>query len=146
MPRRCLIVEHHPYETGGGNQQMQFVLAHASEFWGNANRRIRLNVFMVRRSRRPTFIKNVRISGQYNNSTRRISGFNELGSLPTCYLFFEETGLSNEYNVWWDFHKRIVDERYTTEDWVQGRDSGHVGRRPGRWSVIVAGPIRRQRV
>ena len=36
MPRRCLIVERHDWETGGRRQQVQLPLATANKFVGSS--------------------------------------------------------------------------------------------------------------
>ena len=80
MPKRCLIVERHEWETGGRRQQVQLPLATANRFFGSGNNTlpIKVRVFLATGSKKPTFEKNVSISKTYANSkTRRINGFPE---------------------------------------------------------------------
>jgi hypothetical protein len=44
--RRCLIVERHAWETGGREQQLQFLLEEARAFFGPTERSIHIRVFM----------------------------------------------------------------------------------------------------
>lgn len=138
--RRCLIVERHSWETGGAQQQMQFVLETATMFFGpgDRDRRITVRVFLPPGAPAPAFQKDVVISREYANGTRRINGFPEMGAIPSAFVFFEETDTPGVYDVWWQSDKAIVAARFT--GWCQGRSSQH-GR--GRLSVVVAAPVPR---
>ncbi len=139
--RRCLIVERHEWETGGAQQQLQFVLEPARAFWGpgNADRHIEVRVFMPPEARAPAFTRRITISREYGQSgTRRTNRFREMGSLPTCFVFFEEIEMADVYDFWWQADKAIVAAQYT--GWVQGHRSQY-GR--GRLSVIVPAPVPR---
>ena len=137
---RCLIIERHAWETGGQQQQLQFVLETARKFFGRGdrNRRIYIRVFMPAYALRPAFEKNLSISREYNNGTRRTNGFSEMGSIPSSFIFFEETGEPNTYNVWWNTDKVMVTARYS--NWRQGRNTQY-GR--GRLSTIIPAPVSR---
>lgn len=138
--RRCLIVERHAWETGGRQQQLQFVLEAARTFWGpgNKDRSITIRLFLPASAKSPIATKDVVISQEYSNGTRRTNGFPEMGALETGFVFFEEAGPDNEYDVWWQADKAIVSARY--EKWFQGQRSQY-GR--GRLSVIVPAPVPR---
>lgn len=136
--RRCLIVERHTWETGGREQQLQFLLEEARAFFGPAERRIHIRVFMGIRLRDPTFEKTITVSREYSNGTRRTNGFPEMGSVPSSFVFFQETGDADTYDVWWQEDKAVVAARYP--NWSQGRNSQY-GR--GRLSVIVPAPVPR---
>ena len=138
--RRCLIVERHDWETGGGEQQLQFVLAPAAKFFGTgaSDRTIRVSVFLNPGLGVPSFTKNIVISREYANGTRRTNGFPEMGGIPSSFVFFEETNEAGVYDVWWLADKVPVAARYT---WgPRGRDTQY-GR--GRYSVVVDAPAPR---
>jgi len=136
MPRRCLIVERHKWETGTSQRQLQFVLETAQSFFGrgNADRQIRVRVFMPPDAPRPTFEKTITISREYPNGTRRTNGFPEMGTIPPSFVFFQETGQQGVYDVWWQTDTAIVAARY--RNWRQGRNTQY-GR--GRLSLIING-------
>lgn len=138
--RRCLIVERHDWETGGREQQIQFPLEVARQFFGPgiASRRITIRMFLPFGANTPTYEKQVSVSAEYQNGTRRLNGFNEIGSLPSCFIFLEETETPNVYDVWWVYDKAIVAARYN--DWQQAQSSQH-GR--GRLAIIVPAPVSR---
>lgn len=121
--RRCLIVERHEWETGGRQQQLQFVLETANGFFGNGtiDRTVRVRVFLTHVSQVPSFSKEIVISREYANGTRRTNAFPEMGSVPTSFVFFEETEVDDEYDVWWQQDKAIVASRFS--DWSRGRNS-----------------------
>jgi hypothetical protein len=138
--RRCLIVERHDWETGGRQQQLQFPLNIARDFFGAGRRRIHIRVFLTPSSANPTYEKDVTISATYAGSqTRRVNGFSEIGSLDPCFLFFEETNGPDTYDVWWQADKAIVAAHF--DDWAQGQNSQY-GR--GRLSIIVPAPVLRR--
>jgi len=136
--KRCLIVERHRWETGGGEQQVQLVLDVAARFFGpgTATRRINVRVFPERYGAEPRYEKEITISRTYQNETRRINGFSELGSLPQCFIFFEETELRDTYDVWWDPNIVLVAAKFSR--WIQARDSQY-GR--GRLTTILDAPV-----
>jgi hypothetical protein len=138
--RRCLITERHKWETGGKQQQLQFVLGTARAFFGpgNADRAIHVRVFLPARARRPAFEKDITISREYGNGTRRTNGFPEMGSVPTSFVFFEETDTPGVYDLWWQEDKAIVAAGY--RDWQQGQNS-QTGR--GRLATIVPARVPR---
>jgi len=88
--RRCLIVERHAWETGGHQQQLQFLLDEARAFFGPTERSIRVRVFMGA-TQKAVFEKTITISQEYSNGTRRTNGFPEMGSVPPSFVFFQET-------------------------------------------------------
>jgi hypothetical protein len=139
--RRCLIVERHEWETGGKQQQLQLVLEVAEEFFGKGDRdrTVHVRVFMPPWASRPAFQRSVVISRVYRNGTRRVNGFPELGKIPSCFVFFEETEKDAVYDVWWEFDKAIVAARF--RGWRQGKSTQY-GR--GRLSVIVSAPVERR--
>ena len=138
--RSCLIVERNNWETGGAQQQLQIPLMVAEMFFGpgNTRRRITIRLFLSVHSTVPALTKNITVSRTYQNGTRRINGFDEIGSIPSCFIFFEETTDSGVYDVWWNEDKAIVAARY--DHWEQGQNSQH-GR--GRLAIIVPSPVER---
>jgi hypothetical protein len=136
--RRCLIVERHAWETGGREQQLQFLLNEARDFFGRTERSIHVRVFLGGPSQDAAFEKAITISREYSNGTRRTNGFPEMGSVPSSFVFFQETQDADTYDVWWQEDKAIVAARY--DNWSQGRNSQY-GR--GRLSVIVPAPVPR---
>lgn len=138
--RRCLIVERHSWETGGAQQQLQFVLRDAARFFGpgRRDRQITLRIFLNPRIRQPSFVKDIVISREYANGTRRTNRFAEMGAIPSSFVFFEETHLPDTYDFWWIEDKAAIAAPYT--GWKRGRDTQH-GR--GRLSIIVDAPAPR---
>ena len=138
--RRCLIVERHDWETGGREQQLQFPLDVAQQFFGqgDVSRGITVRVFLTIEDPDPTYEKQVSVSMEYQNGTRRLNGFNEIGSLPSCFIFFEETGEPSVYDVWWDDDKAIVAAKYS--EWQQAQSSQY---NRGRLAIIVPAPVSR---
>ena len=138
---RCLIIERHEWETGGQQQQLQIPLGVASSFFGpeNCQRSITVRVFFRASAPTPTFERTITISKVYNNGTRRINGFAEIGGLGSCFIFFEETSDREVYNVWWEQDKAIIAARFNR--WQQASRSQY-GR--GRLAIIVPGPLPRQ--
>jgi hypothetical protein len=138
--RRCLIVERHDWETGGHQQQLQFLLNTARDFFGpgNRDRSISIRVFFPASATIPAFEKDITISRVYRNGTRRTNGFPEMGSVPPSFIFFEETNQNDTYDVWWIADKAIVAARF--HNWSQGQNTQH-GR--GRLSTIVIAPVPR---
>jgi len=134
---RCLIVERHSWETGGHQQQLQFLLKEASAFFGPTERSIRIRVFMGT-ARDAVFEKAITISREYSNGTRRTNGFPEMGSVPSSFVFFQESQDADTYDVSWQEDKAIVAARY--HNWSQGKNSQY-GR--GRLSTIVSAPVPR---
>jgi hypothetical protein len=143
MPNKnkCLIVERHGWETGGGEQQIQLPLNVAEQFFGSgatANP-ITVRVFLPSSASSPSFEKRVSVSKVYTNGTRRINGFAEIGDLGSCFIFFEETSVQGIYNVWWDMDKAIIAAKF--KKWEQAGNSQY-GR--GRLAIIVDAPVPRQ--
>jgi len=138
--RRCLIVERHEWETGGRQQQLQFVLRPAADFFGppTRDRTISIRLFVPGAARSPVVTRDIVISRLYANGTRRTNRFPEMGGFPAGFVFFEETGSDGTYDVWWQVDVAVVAARYT--GWSQGRNT-HYGR--GRLSVVVPAPVRR---
>lgn len=138
--RRCLIVERHDWETGSNQRQLQFVLSTARSFFGRGNidRQIQVRVFMPADAAQPSFQKTITISHEYTNGTRRTNGFPEMGTIPSSFVFFHETGQPGVYDLWWQRDKAIVAARY--QNWQQGLNTQH-GR--GRLSLIIDGPVPR---
>lgn len=139
--RRCLIIERHEWETGGRQQQLQIPLEVANRFFDSEenSRSVTVRFFLPSHSPSFAFEKTVSISMRYPNGTRRINGFEEIGSLPSCFIFFEETSETGVYNVWWDRDKAIIAARFNR--WQQARRSQY-GR--GRLAIIVPAPVPRQ--
>jgi len=139
--RKCLIVERHDWETGGREQQLQFVLAVAKQFFGSGaiSRNITVQVFVNPGLGAPSFTKNITISREYRNGTRRTNGFPEMGNVPSSFVFFEETAQAGVYDVWWLTDKVPIAAKYM--GWQRGKDSQH-GR--GRYSVVVNAPAPRR--
>ena len=138
--QRCLIIERHSWETGGAQQQLQIPLGIAEQFFGvgTASRRIRVRLFLSTQSTTPALTKQITISRTYQNGTRRVNGFDEIGGMPSCFIFFQETADTDVYDVWWRDDKAIVAARYP--GWQQGQSSQY-GR--GRLAIIVAAPVDR---
>jgi len=138
---RCLIVERHDWETGGHEQQLQIPLEVASSFFGPGDRArsITVKIFLPPSAASPAFEKIVSVSKEYQNGTRRINGFTEIGYLGSCFMFFEETPDIDVYNVWWEQDKAIVAARFNS--WQQASQSQY-GR--GRLAIIVPAPVPRQ--
>jgi len=137
---KCLIIERHDWETGGQQQQLQLVLETARRFFGRGDRdrRIHIRVFMPAIASHSAFEKDITISRVYGNRTRRTNGFPEMGSIPSSFVFFEEAGEQNTYNVWWITDKVMIAARYS--NWQQGRNTQY-GR--GRLSTIIPAPVSR---
>ena len=136
--RRCLIVERHTWETGGRQQQLQFLLKEARIFFGPNERSIHVRVFMGASSQAAAFEKTITISREYPNGTRRTNRFPEMGSVPSSFVSFQEIEAPDAYDVWWQEDKAVVAARY--RDWSQGKNSQY-GR--GRLSIIVPAPVPR---
>jgi hypothetical protein len=138
--RRCVIVERHEWETGAGQRQLQFVLDPARDFFGRGDRArsIRVRVFLPPDAGEPAFEQDITISQEYRNGTRRTNGFPQMGSVPSSFVFFEETGEPDVYDVWWQEDKAIVAAMYT--GWSQGLNTQY-GR--GRLSLVLAAPVPR---
>ena len=138
--RRCLIVERHDWETGGREQQLQIPLAVAEQFFGSggARQEITVRVFLSPSASTPGIVKQISISHTYGNNTRRVNGFVDVGLMPSCFLFFEETGTPNTYDVWHVIDKTIVAARIN--EWQQGGNSQY---RRGRLAAIVSAPVSR---
>ncbi len=134
--RRCLIIERHQWETGGAEQQLQFPLAVAKAFFGKGDTARAITVRI--RIGPTTIVKDITISKTYQNGTRRTNGFKEMGQFPAGFVFFQETGKPNEYDVWWQTDVAVVAARYP--DWKQGKNSQY-GR--GRLAIIVRAPVPR---
>jgi len=137
---RCLIVERHNWETGINQEQLQFVLDTANTFFGSGRlpRRIQVRIYLPANAANPISVKDISISREYSNGTRRTNGFSEMGSIPSSFVFFQETDQSGIYDFWWQTDKAIVAARFP--HWVQGRNNQY-GR--GRLSIIVNGPVPR---
>ena len=143
--RRCLIVERHDWETGGREQQLQFVLSTARQFFGpgNADRSIQVRLFIPPTASTAVVQHSITISHQYRNGTRRTNAFPEMGSVPSSFVFFEETGARGEYDVWWQEDKALVVARFRRANWTKGRNTQH-GR--GRLSTIVPASVVPRRI
>jgi hypothetical protein len=88
--RKCLIVERHEWETRARQQQLQFVLETAQQFFGpgNAERTIEVRVFLTPPAAKPTFTRQITISRKYSDATCRTNKFPEMGSFPSsCFCF-----------------------------------------------------------
>jgi hypothetical protein len=138
--RRCLIVERHAWETGGSQQQLQFVLELARQFFGagGSDRAIQVRLFLAFPWTVVTGVRDIVISREYKNGTRRTNGFPEMAGFPAGFVFFEETDVPNVYDVWWQTDVAVVAARYS--NWSQGGNSQY-GR--GRLSIIVEAPVPR---
>ena len=138
--RRCLIIERHSWETGGTEQQLQIPLAAAEDFFGAGTvpRRIRIRLFLPANANEPALTKEITVSRTYQNGTRRINGFAEIGGIASCFIFFQETDSPGVYDVWWIEDKAIIAARY--HNWQQGLNSQY-GR--GRLATIVTAPVDR---
>lgn len=139
-PRKCLIVERHVWETGAKQQQLQLVLDTARRFFGSGAVRkpIKVRVFMPAVAKSPAIVKDISISQEYRNGTRRTNEFPEMGAIISSFIFFEETEESGVYDVWWETDKAIVAAKY--QGWQQGKNTQY-GR--GRLSIIVDAPVPR---
>lgn len=139
---RCLIIERHPWETGGRQQQLQFPLEVANEFFGPgvSAREITVRIFLTPVHGNTVHQHQISISRVYKPSgTRRTNGFPEMGGIPAGFVFFEETDQPDVYEVWWQSTDvQVVAARY--DGWQQARDSQH-GR--GRLAAIVNEPVPR---
>ena len=135
---RTLIIERHGWETGATQRQLQFVLETARTFFGagRRDRHVSINFWPLPGSAPVT--KRIVISHVYRNQTRRTNGFPEMGGVPSAFIFFEETGAPDTYDVWWQADKAVVAAKY--HGWVQGRNTQY-GR--GRLSIIVEAPVPR---
>ncbi|MBI2807446.1 MAG: hypothetical protein HYX68_20885 [Planctomycetes bacterium] len=135
-----MIVERHDWETGGHQQQLQFLLDVAADFFGagNEDRKIVVRVFALATSPRPSVTKRITVSREYANGTRRTNGFPEMGDVPSSFVVFEETDETGVYDVWWQKDKAVIAARYRA--WSQGHNTQH-GR--GRLSIIVNAPVPR---
>ena len=140
VSRRCLIVERHEWETGGHMQQLQFLLNEAKKFFGSKNkdRKIKVRVFTLSFAKEPAFTRDIVISREYKNGTRRTNRFPEMGGFPSSFIFFEETETTDVYDLWWQMDKAIVVAKYS--NWAQGGNNQY-GR--GRLSKIVPAPVPR---
>lgn len=138
--RRCLIVERHSWETGGGEQQLQFLLQPARVFFGSgaADRIIQVRFFLPANAPMPMMTLDVTISREYSNGTRRTNRFPQMGAIPSAFVFFEETDQRGAYDFWWQEDKAIIAARY--QGWLQGLNTRY-GR--GRLSIIVPAPVPR---
>ena len=141
MARRrlqCLIVEKHDRETGALRHQLQIPIADAREFFGPGNhaQNIQLNVFLPGNEQIPRYVQEVSVSRVYANATRRINRFHEIGLMPSCFMFFQQTPEPAVFDFWLDKDKAIVAARYS--DWHQCRSSQH-GR--GRLVTVVDAPV-----
>lgn len=135
MPR-CLIVERHRWETGGREQQIQLPLNVANAFFGSGAAAIPITVKFVEQGVKRTVVCSV--SRIYMNRTRRINGLRAIGRRPACFIFFQETKVPRQYDMWWQTDTAIVAARYS--GWRQGRNSQH-GR--GRLVSIQDAPVPR---
>jgi len=135
--RWCLISERHEWETGGAQQQLQFLLETARRFFGpgTRDRTIRVRIHLPATT---SVTKEITISREYQNGTRRTNGFPEMSTVPTSFLFFQETDQPDLYDVWWQIDKALVAAKYN--GWCQGRNTQY-GR--GRLSIIVNAPVPR---
>jgi hypothetical protein len=61
-----------------------------------------------------------------------------MGGVPSSFVFFQEAGTPNTYNVWWQVDKAVIAAKY--QGWIQGHNT-QFGR--GRLSKIVDEPIPR---
>ncbi len=137
---RCLIVERHVWETGGRQQQLQFVLKPAREFFGpdTRSRSIRVRFFVPATAATAIVERDIEISREYSNGTRRTNRFPEMSAVPASFVFFQETDQPDTFDVWWQEDTAVVAAKYS--GWAQGRNSQY-GR--GRLSVIVKAPVPR---
>jgi hypothetical protein len=126
--------------VGTNQRQLQFVLQTAAAFFGGGqvDRQIRVRVFLPADAAAPAFEKTIIISREYSNGTRRTNRFQEMGTIPSAFLFFQETGDQGVYDFWWQIDKAIVAARY--QNWQQGKNTQY-GR--GRLSLIVNAPVPR---
>jgi hypothetical protein len=137
----CLIIERHDWETGAFRHQLQIPLTIANEFFGSAtsDRDVCVRVFMPASARAPAFEQPITISRKYAKSaTRRVNRFHQIGSIPSSFIFFQETGSPGTYDLWWQTDKAVVAARY--HPWYQAQGSQY-GR--GRLAIIVAAPVPR---
>jgi len=143
-PRRCLIVERHPWETGAYAHQLQFPLQAARSFFGADALDVQITIRMFDRATTatPILTKPMTISRRYGASaTRRTNRVPEIGEIPAAMVFFEETTSAGVYDLWWDIDKAIVVAHL--HPWNQARSNQH-GR--GRlWRVVNAPVLRRIR-
>ena len=130
MAGSCLIVERHEWETGGGEQQLQFVLQTALAFFGSGAKRRRITVRFRWGGRQVS--RHCSVSREYGNGTRRLNGLREMGSIPPGFVFFQETNVADTYDLWWQADTAVVAARY--RGWKQGKNSQY-GR--GRLSIVI---------
>ncbi len=138
--RKCLILESHLYETGFSSEQVQIPLNIANSFFGSGEKakKITINVFLNNSKKAPTFSKQITISKEYKNKTRRINGFPELSYFHSSFIFFEQTTKADVYDVWFSFDKTIIAAKFNK--WKQGNNSQHFR---GRLAIIVDAPVKR---
>lgn len=141
--RRCLMVERHPWETGGTRQQIQIPTKAVKQFFGAGTSRIAISIrlFVNPRQAKPTVLRHAALSKLYAKSgTRRINGLPEMGGIPGSFVLIEESGSPGQYDLWYLEDKAIVVAKFRSENWKQAKSSQH-GR--GRLWCIVGAPAPR---
>jgi hypothetical protein len=133
---RCLIIERHRWETGFIREQLQIPLDVAAAFFGggSASRSIRVR---ITGAPHPYPCKVTKIHRA--SRTRRIDGLPFLGMMGPCFIFLEETGEADLYEIWCEYDVAIVAAKF--QGWRQAKNSQY-GR--GRLALIVPGPISRR--
>jgi hypothetical protein len=145
---RCLIFEKHDKETGFREEQVQIKKSQCDNFFGRFTNeiRVRFKIYYPDYPMSVAFRKDARIKMFYRNTTYRIVDFPELGLLPKCFIFIQETTKREEnrkvYKMW--FEKRdlpIIVAKFRNKNWQKAKDSGHVRTERGRLSVVINGIV-----
>src|SRR4029079_10365733 len=102
--RRCLIVERHTWETGGGMQQLQFVLDLARLLsLGPGHKTDGLPCAPSCQRTHPPRPSSSRSRSPESTQTARagLTAFHRMGAIPASFIFFEETDEPAVYDLWW---------------------------------------------
>lgn len=144
MPR-CLIVERHEWETGGGEQQIQIPLDAFHAFFPDAEEydarlQAEASIFSDRRRLSPSRIDYVLISKYEKSRTARINGVPEIGELSSCYIFVQITSEDPlEIEVWWESDVARVESCFGPYEEAKPSQYG----RGRRWMIVPKGVDRK---
>lgn len=138
--KKCLIVESFTYETGFLMEQLQIPLKLAERFFGKGIKSldIRVRLFKDPTKKIPTVIKDISISKEYKNGTRRINGLPEINEMSNSFIFIEQTAEDGVYDMWYQEDKTIIAAFYN--NWIQAKNSQY-GR--GRLATIINSQVSR---
>ncbi|MCK6483030.1 MAG: hypothetical protein L6R00_02710 [Phycisphaerae bacterium] len=137
---RCLIVERHPWETGFQSEQLQIPKDAFDQFFRRAGA-VEINIFASSSTRTPTRTATARLSSYARSATYRVNGVDELGRIPSVFVFIQERKEGNRligYDLWWEPDLALVAASF--RPWRKAKDSQY-GR--GRLWCIVPGPLSR---